>query len=354
MMRLDLQILFLLSALGAFNGFVLGGYLMAGKGRRSPAAFFLGLMLMMISIRVGKSAFAYFNPALPKIYLQIGLSACFLIGPSLFYFLKASLSQAEKTPASWKWIWCSQLAVISIVGTIWPYEQYPALMNRLFVYIIYAQWGAWLIAGGWLLARNGGLSPAADRFRMLVFAGSVLLYAVYLAALLLRAPLIYIASPVFFSFMLLLTVLFQLKGAGVQQAALPPRTERRRLPGDAGAWAGKLDAAMREKALYRNPNLKLNDLAMAVHLPGHQLSQLLNEHVGKSFSTYINEFRVREACRLIAENDHLTVEAIGYEVGYNSKSTFYTAFKKVLATTPSAYRDQLITSRLQHPDGPVS
>jgi AraC-like DNA-binding protein len=71
------------------------------------------------------------------------------------------------------------------------------------------------------------------------------------------------------------------------------------------------------------------------------LSQLLNENLGKSFPTYINEYRVNEACKLITSNGNLSFEAIGYEAGFNSKSTFYTAFKKVKNITPADFKESI-------------
>jgi AraC-like DNA-binding protein len=93
--------------------------------------------------------------------------------------------------------------------------------------------------------------------------------------------------------------------------------------------------------LYKDPNLKLNDLARGINISSHLLSQLLNDNLGKSFNTYINEYRIREACKLIEINHHLTFEAIGYEVGFNSKSTFYTAFKKIKDTTPALFKESI-------------
>lgn len=99
-MSIGQQILFSVSALGAFNGFVLSLYLFVSKKNTSTAAFFLGILLLAISIRAGKSVFLYFNPQLPKIYLQAGLSACFLIGPALYFFFKSALMKVARVPVS--------------------------------------------------------------------------------------------------------------------------------------------------------------------------------------------------------------------------------------------------------------
>jgi len=96
--------------------------------------------------------------------------------------------------------------------------------------------------------------------------------------------------------------------------------------------------------LYKNPNLKLSDLALKMNISAHQLSQLLNDNLGKSFSTYINEYRINEACEKIENGSYLKIEEIGYEVGFNSKSTFFSTFKKIMSTTPLLYKQSQTTS----------
>lgn len=69
----------------------------------------------------------------------------------------------------------------------------------------------------------------------------------------------------------------------------------------------------------------------------HQLSQVLNDNMGKNFTVFINEYRINEACNIIVSDNKLTLEGIGYEVGFNSKSTFFSTFKKLKGTTPAMF-----------------
>ena len=106
----------------------------------------------------------------------------------------------------------------------------------------------------------------------------------------------------------------------------------------------KLDDLMLSQEVYANPDLKLNDLAALLNLSGHQLSQLLNERLGKNFNTYINEYRIRRACEIIRQDRNLKLEAVGYEVGFNSKSAFFSAFKKYTGKTPNLFKQEQIQS----------
>lgn len=95
-----------------------------------------------------------------------------------------------------------------------------------------------------------------------------------------------------------------------------------------------------EQELYKNANIKLQDVANGLKVPSHYLSQFLNDNLGKSFSLFINKYRIDEAKRLLTIEDNLTTEAIGYECGFNSKSTFFTAFKKIAGLTPNQYKKE--------------
>ncbi|MRG45480.1 helix-turn-helix domain-containing protein [Chitinophaga sp. SYP-B3965] len=325
-MSIGQQILFLLGALGAFNGIILSFYLFLNKKRRSWASFFLGLLVLVFSIRVAKSVFLYFNPSLARIYLQIGLSGCFLIGPSLYYYFRSVILKPARLPETWKWVWGIQIGILLVVGILVPYETYPATWGNVFVKIIYLQWFAYLIATGLLLRQV--LKP----FYIVLYVGNCIVFLAYVLAYFNIMQGIYISGPICFTLILFLTIFFS--------SSESTKPERKKIA-DADLWISKLEKVIGEKQLYKDPNLKLNDLAQHINISMHQLSQLLNDNLGKSFSTYINEYRIAEACKLITTNGHLTFEAIGYEVGYNSKSTFYTAFRKIKDTTPALYKESI-------------
>lgn len=92
--------------------------------------------------------------------------------------------------------------------------------------------------------------------------------------------------------------------------------------------------------LYKNPNLKVNDLAKAIQIPGYQLSQVLNDNLEKSFTAFVNEYRINEACRILTTNTNFSIEGVAGEVGFNSKSTFFASFKKIKGVTPSTFLQQ--------------
>ncbi|MET0638154.1 MAG: helix-turn-helix transcriptional regulator [Chitinophagaceae bacterium] len=351
------QIFIFISAIGAFNGIILSLYFFLLKKHRSVASVLLGVMLLAISMRVAVLVLLYTKPGQPDLYSQIGLSAGFLIGPAVYYFLRSSMLKPDKgIPGSWKLVWGILTGIVLIGGLLAPYQANPVAWTHAAMYIVYLQWSAFLIAGGILLKpviikffKKTTLLNQTEKFRLLILAGNCIIYLLYLIPLYRIFPGLCFSGAVSFSFILYLTSFFYLHRAKMENIlqinegpGSGTKTGKRKIADtDVLNLTGKLEKAIREKALYKDPNLKLSDVAQKINIPGHQLSLLLNDNLGKSFSTYINEFRIDEACKLISLDSRLSFEAIGYEVGYNSKSTFYTAFRKIKETTPALYKESL-------------
>jgi len=97
---------------------------------------------------------------------------------------------------------------------------------------------------------------------------------------------------------------------------------------------------LEKEELYKENNLKINDLSDAIQVPPHHLSQVINDRFGKSFNQLINDYRVREVCRLLKKegNEKRPVIQIAYEAGFNNKTTFYEVFKKTTGLSPTEFR----------------
>ncbi|MEM6485747.1 MAG: helix-turn-helix transcriptional regulator [Pseudomonadota bacterium] len=104
--------------------------------------------------------------------------------------------------------------------------------------------------------------------------------------------------------------------------------------------AGKIVDAMDARHLYLEPDLSLRDLAAAICVTPNYVSQTLNARIGETFFDYVNSYRIRAALQKLCDTDD-TILAIAYEVGFNSRSSFYKSFKKNIGVTPTAYRARL-------------
>jgi AraC-like DNA-binding protein len=101
----------------------------------------------------------------------------------------------------------------------------------------------------------------------------------------------------------------------------------------------KLKEMMSTSKPFLRPDFSLPDLADQLHVTVHQLSQVINDGLGKSFFEMTAEYRIEEAKRLLKEQMNIKIEEIAEQVGYNSKSSFNTSFKKITGMTPSEWRN---------------
>lgn len=90
---------------------------------------------------------------------------------------------------------------------------------------------------------------------------------------------------------------------------------------------------------YTNPNLTIHELAGGLKMPPHVLSKVINEGFGKNFFDFINEYRVEEFKRRMDDPKakQYTLLSLAFDVGFNSKTAFNRAFKKLTNQTPKDY-----------------
>ena len=100
----------------------------------------------------------------------------------------------------------------------------------------------------------------------------------------------------------------------------------------------RLMELMKEEQLFKDMELNLKTVAGLLAITPHQLSQFLNEHLNLDFRNFINRSRVEEAQRLLRSDPDMSILTICFEVGFNSKSTFNAAFKKLTGMTPREFR----------------
>jgi len=124
---------------------------------------------------------------------------------------------------------------------------------------------------------------------------------------------------------------------GVQLAT--PITDR----SDTREKGRRLKEAVAANRLYEDAELTMATLAVKLRIHPHDLSRIVNTGLDKNFSDFINEFRVRDIARKMADPtyDGLTLLGIAYESGFNSKTTFNRVFKEMTGKTPAEYKNSL-------------
>ncbi|MBK1894286.1 helix-turn-helix domain-containing protein [Chryseobacterium paridis] len=339
------QMLFFFSAVGAFNGLLLGVYLLFVKKLKYIPDFFLGLILLTLSIRVGISVCIYFYPDLPRIIPHLGLAALFFTGPALYYYIRSSFLQEHFILKNCRRSFGILTLILGAVGLLYLF--FPVTWDTYYGTFIYTVWTIfvfWSVYEYYTLSKKYAEKP--NKFILPVLISNTIIFLAYQLIATGWVQIYCAGGSLVFSFVLYANflILFNKKYRLSETKELNRYSNKKISDERADGFVSKLERLMNSEELYKNPNLKLNDLATRMNISSHQLSQLLNDNLEKSFSTYINEYRINEACEIIENGSYLKIEEIGYEVGFNSKSTFFSTFKKIKNTTPLLYRQSQMPS----------
>ncbi len=342
-MEVSRELLFFFSALGAFNGIVLGLYFLFFIKAKHISNKFFGVFLLMLSIRVGKSVFFYFNRELSFHYLQFGLTGCFFIGPFLYFYINSTLDTKSKIAKTWKYHMAILLPFALIIGLLYPFKENVVLWRHYFIKAIYIQWFIYIFASIYVVRNQlKNLFTKTERSSFDIWLASILLgNLAIVSSYYFNSFVNYISGALTFSFLfyvLLLFLFFNKKNRFTIFKKTEKYSDRKIDLDEVSTSIRKLEYCMNEEKLFTNSNLKSSDLSKKIGLTTHQFSQLLNDNLGKNFSLFVNEYRIEEAKKMLLKETSLTLEAIGYECGFNSKSTFYTTFKKIVGKTPAQFK----------------
>lgn len=332
------------SLLGVFNGLFLTFYFLWGKSKQGYQNIYLGLMLLALVLRIGKSVFYYFNPGLDERFIMIGLMACVAIGPFSFFFVKSQISGNKKFEVK---SLLTLIPILLLMGYAYFVESYwenKPLWSYYIVRGIYVYWGIFSVAAAALVVRSLAKGEVFHlrNWTFGVILGVVLIWLTYMTSTFTS----YLAGAITFTFLVYLLV-WILFSKGKEPATFKAKTKANWDQNEIADFQAKMENALSTNSRYKDASLTMPALAKEVGLTPHQFSLFINDQLGKNFSQLINEVRVRAAKEMLMKDHHLTVEAIAYECGFNATSTFHTAFKNVAGMTPAAFRKQApVTSDL--------
>lgn len=105
----------------------------------------------------------------------------------------------------------------------------------------------------------------------------------------------------------------------------------------------RMNSLLKETKIYTNPDLKVADIAAKLGVSSHKISYLLSQHLNTTYYDFIYAFRVEEFKYLAkADKKHIySLTALAEKAGFNSRATFFRAFKKSEGITPGEYLKNL-------------
>ncbi|MFA7444987.1 MAG: tetratricopeptide repeat protein [Flavobacteriaceae bacterium] len=106
----------------------------------------------------------------------------------------------------------------------------------------------------------------------------------------------------------------------------------------------KLLFALEKEKIYKDPDLSLSKVSEIIKSNERYISSAIAAHTKMNYSNFINSYRINEAKMLLYENNNLNINEVMYACGFNSKTTFYEAFKKLTGMSPKQFKDMKVPS----------
>lgn len=334
-----------MSLLGVFNGLFLTGYFLFSKKETRYTNIYLGLLLLALVTRIGKSVFFYFDSGLNQNYILLGLLGCTAIGPMSLYFARSQISGVKKFDLK-SLLHLIPLVLLAIYALFFvSYNDNRAFWSSNMVRGIYYYWGAYMLYTAFLIVRElyirKRIFPESG-WTQGVIVGVIFIWLAYMTS----SFTSYLTGALTFSFAVYLLAWMIITSSKEKKNATKTKSQTVTAMSDKAIdeIREKINRALLEDGRFKAPDLTMPALAKLTGQTPHQFSSFINDQLGQNFSQLINAYRVEAAKSMLKTEGHLTVEAIGFDCGFNAPSTFHTTFKKATGMTPAAYRKQVSVS----------
>lgn len=295
----------------------------------------LAFLLLALSLRITKSIF-YATVDLPLFIRNLGLAANLAVGPLLFLYTKALSGHKELHKAHYLHFVPTLLYVGACTllpnggeSLYWKLS-YPLILTQSFLYVF--------LSMGVLIRERPALKKHKFNWLTGLLVCLTLMWTVYTLNFLKIIP-IYALGPITFSILMfcLLAVAIENKEAFFSRPV--PQYKGAQVTQDqAKMHLGRLKELMEAEGMYKNPELTVSDVSAALGTSTRNVSLILNKYGETNFSSFINQYRIEEAKRLLKARRQEKILAIAYDAGFKNLATFNQVFKAYTGQTPSAYK----------------
>lgn len=293
------------------------------KRKENSQYLWLGLILLAVGLRVGKSIFFFLLNDMAPFGLALGFLGLASIGPLTYFMISG------KSSFRWKNSWHFLLPILGAIACFlvspspWETYLYQSATGVLLVYLTFS----WfylsksesnalnrnvliMVTGVWLALVYQHLADSMMDYAWGAIIATVFLYWIFIQSF--------------------KTGIFT-KGISVN---LPDQT------------IATVREAFEVHQIFKESGINLQQFSSRLDIPSYLVTRAVKELYGRSFPETLNHFRVEEIKQMLLDpkKEHLKIEALAYDVGFASPSAFYASFKKVTGQTPTEYQKAALMS----------
>jgi len=341
-------LLIIISSAGLLHGVLFAFYLCFFKKKKTIANLLLGLILVFMAFRIGKSVMKNFGDDLEPIFIFAGLAFLLLIGPLLYWYM------LEMTRPNFKLTkkYLLELIPFTIIffssffitkewfdtnnrGAIFLFASVLLFIYFHFAFYIFLSWKTVKIVKIKYKSEELTKSQKAifDWLRLIII-GFVIIWVSYVLNIL-DDKVPYIIGPIVYSIVIyfLSYKAFQLKTTEIDGEAFKAN--------DSSILFKEISKLIVEDKLYLKSDLSLSKLSVLIGQSTQKTSSIINQYAKRNFNDFINYYRIQDAKKILTdfESQKFTISSVAFDTGFSSLSSFNSAFKKFEGKTPSMYRN---------------
>jgi AraC-like DNA-binding protein len=340
-------LLIIVSSAGLLHGMLVGFYLIIFKKKKSLTNTILGFILVFMALRIGKSVLLNFGDNLELSFIVAGLAFLLLIGPLLRWYVMGMTRPNFKLPKYYLFellpftlIFVSSF-LVSEEMIVKESKQTIIVFGSVLIFI-YLHFAFYIFSSGIVLKRakksykdtlQTKSQKAIFEWLQLVIIGFIINWVSYFLNII-EDTVPYIVGPLLYSLVIyfLSYKAFQLKVTELDGDAFKKNE-------NVGLFDDIKKHVIGDK-LYLESDISLSRVSKLVGKSAQNTSEIINQYAKQNFNDFINYYRIQEAKKMLldSKNEKYTISSIAFDIGFNSLSSFNTAFKKFEGTTPSLFR----------------
>ena len=335
-------LLIIVSGLGIFHGLFLTLILWTTRSFNNIANKVLGTMLLVLSLRVGKSVIMAFTGNLPTLYIYLGLCLMLFIGPLFLLYSKSLINKSQriKPRAILHFAPGVVFFMLAIPMQEIGFREIPQFIAGIQFATFYIHFICYIIFVKLKIISQEESSPEIRTWLTILFYGLLAIWFEYVLNLF-EDQIPYILGPIVYSITVycITYLAFKHKYLSVVNKVKYQTTGFNE--GETVRLYASVEKLMQDENLFLDPNITLASMGKRLKVSSQKLSMAVNSASGANFNEYLNKYRIDHAQKILKDPIHsnLSIAALAYEAGFNSLSTFNTAFKKLTGKTPSQFRN---------------
>lgn len=326
-------LILILASLGLAQGLFLSFYVFSLKNGNRKTHFFLGLFLLGLTVRIGKSVLNYYVP-LENWQNNIGISGILIASPSLWlYGIVLFEKKKEITRKMYLhfipfFLFLFLIPFVPRKGDFESFWNYGIVVFQLLYYLILS----------WNYLYKNKLKADKNLFGWYqkILIGATLIWIHYIGNLL-DFTYYYIRGPIFYSLLIYAFSYLFLHQHRLQMQKYSSSLLNKK---DSKLLYEQIIALFENENIYLNDKVTLNSIAKELSAKSREISQAINENTNQNFYDFVNQFRIEKAEVLLKDvsYENEKIATIAYESGFGNVTSFNIAFKKKTGVTPSVYR----------------